>query len=171
MAIEIKPVQEFEIGLLAQVSRQAFYDTFAAANKASDMELFLAENLTPGKLRRELDNRDNRFYFAWLDGEVTGILKLSAGNAPAHLSGQTAMEISRLYAVKNQIGKGIGKALMEFAVAEAKRQNITVLWLGVWEENERAIRFYEKFGFAKFGEHDFVLGKDVQTDWLMKKEL
>ncbi|HTE12726.1 MAG TPA: GNAT family N-acetyltransferase, partial [Chitinophagaceae bacterium] len=80
-----------------------------------------------------------------------------------------AIEIGRIYAVQKTIGLGVGKALMQACIGIAKEKNKQLIWLGVWERNQRAISFYSKFGFEKFGEHDFVLGNDVQTDWLMKK--
>ena len=60
---------------------------------------------------------------------------------------------------------------MDECIAIAKAKNRDYIWLGVWERNFKAIKFYERFGFKKFGEHEFVLGDDVQTDWLMALEL
>jgi ribosomal protein S18 acetylase RimI-like enzyme len=73
--------------------------------------------------------------------------------------------------VTNSIGKGIGKALMLKCIEIAREKKSDVLWLGVWENNQRAIDFYTKWGFEKFSTHIFMLGDDPQTDWLMKKEL
>jgi diamine N-acetyltransferase len=81
------------------------------------------------------------------------------------------LEISRIYVVKEKLGLGVGKALMEFAISFAKDLNKKAICLGVWEHNERAIRFYKSFGFEKFDEHIFMVGNDAQTDWLMKMEL
>jgi ribosomal protein S18 acetylase RimI-like enzyme len=79
------------------------------------------------------------------------------------------MEIARIYAMKQMIGKGAGKILMQSSIDIAKEKNKAVIWLGVWEKNQRAIDFYTKWGFEKFDETDFLLGSDVQRDWLMRK--
>lgn len=82
-----------------------------------------------------------------------------------------AIEIERLYAHKNYLGKRVGHMLMQTCLAFAKKMGCSVLWLGVWENNSRAIAFYERNGFVRFGQHTFMLGNDEQTDWLMKKTL
>jgi ribosomal protein S18 acetylase RimI-like enzyme len=81
------------------------------------------------------------------------------------------MELARLYAETKWIGKGAGKALMEASIKIAKQKGMSVLWLGVWEKNPKAINFYQRFGFEKFSDADFRLGNDIQKDWLMKKVL
>lgn len=82
-----------------------------------------------------------------------------------------ALEIARLYVLKDKIGTGVGKGLMISSIDIAKQKSKQVIWLGVWEKNARAIDFYTKWGFEKFGEQEFLLGNDLQNDWLMKKEL
>ena len=83
----------------------------------------------------------------------------------------TALEIARIYAVQKSIGKGVGRALMQHCIEIARQRNFRIIWLGVWEKNQKAITFYSKWGFEKFGDHMFMLGNDPQTDWLMKKVL
>jgi GNAT superfamily N-acetyltransferase len=82
-----------------------------------------------------------------------------------------AVEIARIYAVKNSIGKGVGSALMNKCIEISRKRNYPLVWLGVWEHNHHAIDFYARWGFEKFAEHDFILGNDVQKDWLMKKQI
>ena len=83
-----------------------------------------------------------------------------------------AIEIARIYAVQTSIGKGVGSALMREKYRDCPCKKVIILvWLGVWEHNRRAIDFYTRWGFEKFAEHDFILGNDVQKDWLMKKQI
>jgi ribosomal protein S18 acetylase RimI-like enzyme len=84
---------------------------------------------------------------------------------------QWDMEIARIYAVSSSIGKGVGSQLMTECLRAARERGKQLVWLGVWEKNERAIQFYTRWGFEKFGEHVFMLGNDAQTDFLMKKLL
>jgi len=94
-----------------------------------------------------------------------------SGDLPRELSGSPAIEISRFYSEKHTIGKGVGKALMESCLQLAREKGMEWIWLCVWEQNLRAIRFYEKMGFEKFDEHIFILGQDLQHDWKMKRRL
>ena len=63
------------------------------------------------------------------------------------------------------------QAQVEQIIAEARRQGVEALWLGVWERNPRAIAFYRRWGFEKIGEHEFLLGADLQTDHVMAQRL
>ena len=115
--------------------------------------------------------KDNYFFFAKTEGEVAGYIKLSISEPGYGIKDALALEIARIYVLKDKIGSGIGKALLEFAFSFAKNNNRNIIWLGVWENNHRAINFYKRYGFEKFDEHIFMVGNDAQTDWLMKKDL
>lgn len=171
MKIIIEPVKSNEIKLLAEISRETFCNTFDQYNSKENMDMFLEKNLTVDALQNETRDQKNAFFFARIENEIAGHLKISASRTAGGLSAVGTLEIVRLYALKERIGSGVGKALMEFAISSAMAQSKKTIWLGVWEHNQRAISFYERFGFKKFSEHIFMLGNDRQTDWLMKKEL
>ena len=135
------------------------------------MDKFLREQFTKGRLMLEVGSPENSFLLAYFDDKVAGYIKLREGKQPIELIGTASLELARLYVVKDFIGKRIGAALMQKAIAVAKEKSKHIIWLGVWEKNQRAIDFYHRFGFTKFGECDFLLGNDMQRDWLMKKEL
>ncbi len=160
-----------DAALIADVSRQTFYDTFAAQNSKADMDKFLNEQFTTAKLMMEPGQTENDFFLAYSDDVLAGYVKLRNGRPPVFLRTKNAMEIARLYAKKEMIGKGIGKLLMQTSIDAAKENDKQIIWLGVWEKNQRAIDFYTAWGFEKFDETDFLLGNDLQRDWLMKKVL
>ena len=135
------------------------------------MELFLREQFTKEKLMAEVGALENIFLIAYYNNEPSGYVKLRNANKPAALSAANVLEIARIYALHNKIGIGIGKALMQASLQVAREQAKKMVWLGVWEKNIRAIRFYQEWGFEKFDECDFRLGNDIQRDWLMKKDL
>jgi diamine N-acetyltransferase len=170
-SIIIQRATEADADLIASLSSQTFYDTFHEQNSAEDMRLFLEQNFTAEKVLHELASPSNTFILAYQMDKAIGYAKLSDEHKPAELAHLNALEISRLYVVKEGIGLGIGKLLMEHCIWIASTMEKQGLWLGVWEHNQRAIQFYSKFGFEKFGEHLFMLGNDAQTDWLMKKAL
>ena len=98
-----------------------------------------------------------------------GYLKLNTKTAQTDQVLDSSLEIERIYLTEEAQGKGIGKLLMDFSIAEAKRRNLLCLWLGVWEKNEKAIAFYKSYGFEVFADHPFKLGDDSQKDLLMKR--
>ncbi len=170
MNITIRAATKDDAVLIADISRQTFYETFAADNTKENMDKFLNEQFTSTQLISELSKPDNYFFLAYANDEVAGYLKLRE-NKQTLLKDKPSIEISRIYAIKKMIGKGIGKLLIEKSIDFAKQKQKQIIWLGVWEKNQRAIDFYNKWGFEKFGEQNFLLGTDLQTDLLMKKEL
>lgn len=157
--------------MLCALGIQTFRDSFESANTPENMNLYLDKTFNPEKIREELREPGSVFLILDHGDSPAGYTKLRTGHDPEELGNVKAIEIERLYAVKQYIGKAVGKLLMEAAVKYAVDQAYQQIWLGVWEHNPRAIRFYEKFGFEKFGSHAFLLGTDPQTDFLMKKKL
>lgn len=169
--IEIKRVTLTEIDPLQKISKQTFYETFSAFNTEENMAKYLAEGLSKEKLLTELNDRDAEFYFALLYGRVIGYLKLNFGQSQTELKDEKALEIERIYVLKEYHGKNVGQILYNKAIQIAKQKNADYVWLGVWEENPRAISFYKKNGFVEFDKHLFKLGDDEQTDIMMKLTL
>ncbi|HTQ66232.1 MAG TPA: GNAT family N-acetyltransferase [Puia sp.] len=167
----IRLADQKDAELIAEMSRQTFYDTFASVNTKENMDKFLREQFTKEKLMAEAGAPGNFFLLAYLNQEPQGYLHLKKSVNPEELQNLAAIEIGRIYAVQKAIGRGVGSSLMQAAIDFAQIKNEEVIWLGVWEHNQKAIKFYLKWGFEKFGEHLFMLGDDPQTDWLMKKNL
>jgi diamine N-acetyltransferase len=156
---------------IADFSHSTFSETFAQYNTAENMDHFMDKQFSKVKLIREVGVPGNIFLLAHLDGEDGGYCFLRENSSPPELGGASGIEIARIYAGRGMIGKGIGKALMDRCLQIAREKGYAWIWLGVWEHNQRAITFYTKWGFEKFGEHVFMLGHDEQTDWMMKKRL
>jgi len=157
--------------LIADMSRQTFYETFAGQNTAENMEKFMSEQFSREKLMNEAGAPGNIFLLAFAGDVPVGYVKMREGQQKVEFGNKTAIEIARIYATGSSIGTGVGSALMQRCIDTAREMNKEIIWLGVWEKNQRAIAFYQKWGFEKFGTHVFRLGDDSQTDWLMKKEL
>ncbi|AXY73836.1 GNAT family N-acetyltransferase [Paraflavitalea soli] len=169
--ITIRRATAEDAGMIADLSRQTFYDSFAADNTPEDMEKFMNEEFTREKLMAEVTAPDSIFLLAVAEEVVVGYARLREAPNPPGLGDKPAIEIARIYAVSNTIGKGVGSALMQECLSIAQDKKKALIWLGVWEHNQRAISFYTKWGFRKFSDHIFVVGNDPQTDWLMQKEL
>lgn len=169
--IAIQTVTLQDINQLQFISIQTFSETFSADNTEENMSKYLAEAFSIEKLTVELIDADAQFYFATLGGSIIGYLKTNLGIAQTELYDANALEIERIYVLKEFYGKKVGQLLYEKAIQIAKSKNAPYIWLGVWEKNARAISFYRKNGFIEFSKHSFMLGNDKQTDILMKKVL
>jgi ribosomal protein S18 acetylase RimI-like enzyme len=169
--IEIKKATLNDLDYLQKIGRQTFRETFSESNSEENMKNYLEEGFSNEKLTTELNDNNSEFYFATLNNEVIGYLKINFGSSQTELKDSKALEIERIYVSKEFHGKSIGQLLYDKAIQIAKLKNADYVWLGVWEENPRAIRFYEKNGFVEFDKHIFKLGNDKQTDIMMKLKL
>jgi diamine N-acetyltransferase len=169
--IDIKKASINDVNQLQKIARQTFFETFSAANSIDNMKRYLEEGFSLEKLSSELNNKSSEFYFATLDNKVIGYLKLNFGESQTELKDARTLEIERIYVLKEFHGKNVGQLLYEKAMQTAKQADADYVWLGVWEENPRAITFYKKNGFVEFDKHIFHLGDDEQTDIMMKLQL
>lgn len=166
--IDIKRVTLNDIDQLQKIGRQTFRETFSAGNTEDNMTKYLDEGFSIEKLTTELNDKNAEFYFAKLDNNIIGYLKLNFGQSQTELQDDKALEIERIYVAKEFQGKKVGQLLYDQAIHIARQKNADFVWLGVWEENPRAINFYKKNGFVEFDKHIFKLGNDAQTDIMMK---
>ena len=169
--IDINKVKLTDLESLQAIGKQTFLETFGEMNTEENMAKYLSESFNEDRLRSELTNPDSVFYFAMLENQVVGYMKLNFGEAQTEMKDQKTLEIERIYVLKEYYGKGVGQVLYDTALDIARQKNAKTIWLGVWEENPRAISFYKKNGFVEFDKHVFILGDDVQTDIMMKLDM
>lgn len=169
--ITIRVAVKEDAALIADISRITFYDAFAKDNTKEDMDVFMNQQFTKAALMKEVEEEDGLFLLAYAGNEPCGYARMRLNNREHIMETENAIEIARIYALSSAIGKGVGSALMQYCIDMAKELNKSIIWLGVWEKNEQAIAFYNRWGFEKFSEHSFLLGADLQTDWLMKRKL
>ena len=155
--MQIRKLNITDLENLQKISIATFRETFEEVNTEEDMQKYLDENLSEEKLKFELEKPNSEFYFAENDNQILGYLKLNFGNAQTENQGNEALEIERIYVLKEFFPLKIGQVLFDKSLKIAKEKKLKFIWLGVWEENKRAIRFYEKNGFEVFGKHDFCL--------------
>jgi ribosomal protein S18 acetylase RimI-like enzyme len=169
MNLNIRIATPSDAMLVADLSRETFAETFSGQNSKADMDKYLNEQFTRGKLILEVGAPENTFLLCYHEDQIAGYAKLRDNFNPPGLSLLPNLEIARFYALKEWIGKGIGSYLMKACIQTALERSVKTIWLGVWEHNHRAINFYIKWQFEKFGEQEFLLGSDLQKDWLMKR--
>jgi len=169
--IFIKKATLNDVEKLQAISKQTFYEAFAAVNTEENMLKYLEESFSVEKLTNELSDTNSEFYFASLSHTIIGYLKLNTGSSQTDIKDENALEIERIYVLQEFLGKKVGQLLYQKATEVAKEKKADYVWLGVWEENARAINFYRKNGFAEFDNHIFMLGDDKQRDILMRLKL
>jgi len=169
--VELKKASQADIVELQIIGRQTFFETFADCNTEENMQKYLSESYSFDQLINEISNAKSEFYLATLNNKTIGYLKINFDQAQTEFKDKQALEIERIYVLKEFQGKIIGQLLYDQAFQIAQRINAQYVWLGVWEKNTRAINFYSKNGFVGFDKHIFKLGDDEQTDILMRLEL
>ena len=167
----IKECSLEDIEKVKYISEKTFYETFADQNTEEDMNKYLKENFSYEQLEKEINNKYSRFYIVKNDKNVVAYIKINFDKAQTEPGHPNTLEIQRIYILQEYQGKYIGKNLVEKTIEIGKENNLDYIWLGVWEHNINAIKFYEKQGFEKFDTHIFKLGNDEQTDNLMKLNL
>jgi ribosomal protein S18 acetylase RimI-like enzyme len=155
--------------LLAELGAQTFAEAFAEENSPEDMAAYLADSFNAGGLTEELTDPLSVFFVADVEGRAAGYAKLHPGHLSDSVKGQRPIELVRLYVSKEWLGRGVGQALMQRCIEEARGLGFQTIWLGVWERNRRAQAFYRKWDFQEVGEHIFQLGSDAQRDIVMQR--
>lgn len=170
-SIVLKKAVSADLQTLQQIGKETFYETFSKHNSEAEMQKYLAESFASEKILKELNTPESQFFIAWEDESPVGYLKVNSEKAQTELQDGTAIEIERIYVKSSYQGKKVGQLLFDKALEIARQQNKKYIWLGVWEENKKAVNFYTKNGFTEFAKHIFRLGNDEQTDLMMKKVL
>lgn len=171
MEINIRRINIDDVVALSVIARRTFYDTFRGTCTEADMQSFLNQFYNEEQLGKELQDLKTFCFFAEADGVPLAYLhfKEDYTNFPEEKKWK-ALELKRIYVLREFHGKGIAQKLMDFILNFAVANKYEMLWLGVWEHNIRAQKFYEKYGFENSGyTHDFPIGNTPQTDtWLWK---
>src|SRR5262245_30966090 len=167
----VRQADSLDAALLAELGKSTFVDTFAKYNDPDDMARYIADAFSVETLTVELADPLTMFLIAELDGTACGYARLTAGGVLPSVTGSNPIELVRLYASSQWLGRGVGEALMKACLESARRLGYQTMWLGVWERNERAQAFYRKWNFQIVGTKSFRLGTDEQTDFVMELAL
>jgi len=156
-----------DVESLKELSLSTFVKAFGEQNSPEDMGTYCDVAFSTKKIKEEVLNDNSIFYFV-KSGEITvGYFKLNIETAQSEPI-EGGLEIERIYLLEPYQGIGIGQIMFNKIFEMARKMKRLHLWLGVWEENHGAIRFYERNGFRPFAKHNFMLGSDLQTDLLME---
>lgn len=167
----IRELTAADIPQLRPLAIKIFRDTFTPLNTPEAMEAAVEKEYNIEGFEKEFEEPGQHYYFV-CDGErPVGYLRLRKNPEVDHLLGTNNIELQRIYVDHDYHGQKVGDKLMQLAIDVGIKLKHDWIWLGVWEHNPRAIRFYQKWGFEKFSEHPFYMGVERQTDWLMRRAL
>jgi ribosomal protein S18 acetylase RimI-like enzyme len=168
----IAPTVE-HVPLLEKLMRATFTETFGPLYPPADLAAYIDRAYAPAQLAAELSDPRN-FWQLVLDEDGAPAAYLEC--LPAHLPHPDVRpdahgEIERIYVLKSQQGRGLGRLLMESGLAHlGERYGDAPQWLGVWSENVRAQALYRAYGFEKAGEYTFPVGKTQDLEFIFRRQ-
>ena len=169
--VTFKKLSPGDLPKLEEISRSTFFDAFGAQNNPEDLHSYLDNAFSESSLKNELLDPHSEFYFATIQQEIVGYFKINFSRAQTDFQEDDGMELERIYVLKQHQNQKIGQAMLDAVIEMAIQRKMRYLWLGVWEKNENAVRFYKRNRFEFAGSHDFWVGNDLQTDQIMKLDL
>jgi len=169
--LTIRPATPQDAAILAELGARTFRETFERHTAAPDLEAFLAAAYGEAIQRAELADPARPARILEVDGVPAGFLQLRLGHREPGVPGERPVELQRIYVLRAAQGGGRGAALMAEAVELARAWGADVLWLGVWENNLKALAFYARTGFREVGDHVFQIGDQVDRDLILARDL
>ena len=171
--ITMRRITPEDVPALSFISKETFYDTFTGTCTSEDMEDFLEKYYNEKTLFDEISNSGIEFYFGEAGGTPVGYLSFKEEISEfEEINKRKALELKRFYVSKKYHGKGIAQKMISFFIDRAIHERCEAVFLGVWEFNYRAQKFYSKHGFNLTDhKHDFPIGNTPQMDVYMIKYL
>jgi diamine N-acetyltransferase len=171
MKTTIRPCRADEVKTLQTLALETFNDAFREMNSEENINTYLQEAFNTKKLSAELTDPGSSFFFLYAEDNLAGYLKINIAPSQTDINDPQTLEVERIYVLEEFQGQGLGAVLMELALQLAQDMGKKSIWLGVWEKNTGAIAFYKKQGFIEAGRHSFRMGDEIQSDWILKREL
>jgi ribosomal protein S18 acetylase RimI-like enzyme len=171
MDFNIRKCKEEDLTALRDLSESVYYEAYKDTNSREELNTYIRKAFTLDQIQSELGNPRSEFYFLYLDGQLVGYFKLNEAPAQMDIHDPASLELQRIYMTGYAQRNGLGSYAMEHIVQIARQKGVQYIWLGVWEKQTDAIAFYRKHGFSEIGTHLFAVGNDIQTDYIMRKDI
>lgn len=157
--------------LISVLGAVTFYEAYFEQDDARDLANYITESFAPEKVRAEIENPNSTFFIVYADEKAVGYAKLRTGEKHENIQNENAVELQRIYVLERVFGKGIGEILLLHCLETARQKGFKTLWLGVWEENIRAQKFYAKHGFTPVGTLSYPYGDTYGINLVLQKDL
>ena len=173
MSLTIKPATAQDIEQLTQLGRTTFVESYEHIEDPIHFQKHLARNHTVEFITKEVYTPRNQFFIARINDSPIGFCKLVSNENEQHplLKNHKCIELERMYVLQKFQGLNVGHVLLGESLKFASENNFEIIWLGVSQKNERAIKIYERWGFVYFDTHLFDLGGEMLTDLMMKRSV
>jgi tRNA (guanine37-N1)-methyltransferase len=176
MVVRVRRARPEDAGIVAALAAETFELACPPGTAAEDIAAFVAENLSEARFAEHLASDRHTILLADVDGEIAGYSMLVAGDpaeseVAALLSFRPTVEISKCYVRTKFHGQGVARTLMTASVDAARESGAAAAWLGVNQQNLRAVRFYEKNGFVRIGTRRFLVGSELHDDFVYERPL
>lgn len=169
--LKIRQADAADDKLISTLGAVTFYEAYFEQDDAGDLAHYIHESFNPEKIAAELADSNATFFIVYRNDRAVGYAKMREGSKYECVTSENAVELQRIYIVERVFGTGVGEHLLKFCLDKARRRGFDTLFLGVWQENKRAVRFYEKHGFRTAGTITFPYGETVGTNWVMEIDL
>jgi len=169
--LDIRRAGPGDAAKLAALARSSFIAVFDNDDEIENARYYAERTFSDAQIRAELADASSTFIWAQQTGIPAGYAKLRRGTVLGCVTRPRPVQLERMYVDTDKIGAGVGKKLLHTAIKIAQSEGYQTLWLGVWEDNSRAVEFYQRQGFDIVGENDFMLGHLRQTDLIMALNL
>lgn len=157
--------------IITEIAKKTFMETYAESSVPENLQLYLDRHFTVEQIAAELADPACRFYLAWKDKQLAGFVKIRKDRQPKGIEGMKTLEIQRIYVLQEFQGFSVGKELIMLVKDIARAENDQVIWLQVWQKNEKAIQFYRKSGFVVYETANFEFGNEIHQDFLLRFDL
>lgn len=158
--------------IIVDLGRKTFVETYAEVTNNGVIESYVEKRFSPEAIAAELNNPWATFYIAFLDGKPAAFTKLRSDRKAKGLEQQHAIELERIYVLKEYQGVKVGKDMMDKCKEMAAMGRYDLIWLQVWQKNSKAIQFYQKAGFVIYETTVFnYFNEMTQDDFLMRFNL
>jgi ribosomal protein S18 acetylase RimI-like enzyme len=169
--VKIRRGEIKDANLLAALGGTTNYETYFETDEPEDLAKYIADFFNPQAMKIELEDANNSFFIAEINGKAVGYAELRAGQPAECVKDENIVELHKIYVLEKMTRHGVGKILLQKCLGEAKARGFDALWLAVFELNTRAIEFYKRQGFEQVGKTGFYYGENCFTCFVMKIEL
>jgi ribosomal protein S18 acetylase RimI-like enzyme len=157
--------------LLIELGKRCFHEAFNEMTAPHDMAAYLNSTFQTSNIEKQLNDDRSLIFIAENDSDPAGYVYSHPAVTPQCVDDKTAVKLERIYLRKRYYGLAVGDALMQTTIKEARSRGYRSVWLSSWELNDRANAFYKKWKFEVVGHQEFIVGSDVQNDFILSREL
>lgn len=170
--VNLRAASQADVPALSALGRDSFVAKFGHMYRPEDLAVFLEGTHSPAVIAQEVGNADRLYRLAELNGRLAAYCKLGLSCGwPEYARGTQVMELKQLYTDPALTGHGIGAALMDWALDQARQRGADEMQLSVWSGNHGAQKFYARYGFAKVADITFPVGEQVDEEFLFARML